>query len=123
MDLIEISIISKMHNASSDPSSRSARQADVAVIGAGLAGLTAAHELKTSFGVDADVYEGNTRVGGRCFTARGIFAQGQIAEHGGELIDSDHHAIRSLAHELGLPKVGRYRCVQTRQYDHLRNDG
>lgn len=79
-----------------------AAQASIAIVGAGLAGLTAAHELKKTYGLHADVYEGNTRVGGRCFTARGIFAEGQIAEHGGELIDTDHHAIRHLAHELGL---------------------
>lgn len=79
-----------------------AAEAKVAIVGAGLAGLTAARELKKTFGLHADVYEGNTRVGGRCFTARGIFAQNQIAEHGGELIDSDHHAIRRLARDLGL---------------------
>jgi monoamine oxidase len=84
------------------PLPSSAAEANIAIIGAGLAGLTAAHELKTTFQLNADVYEGNTRVGGRCFTARGIFAQNQIAEHGGELIDTDHHAIRHLAHRLGL---------------------
>ena len=79
-----------------------AAEARTAIIGAGLAGLTAAHELKQTFQLNADVYEGNTRVGGRCFTARGLFAQNQIAEHGGELIDTDHFAIRRLAKELGL---------------------
>jgi monoamine oxidase len=73
----------------------------IAIIGAGLAGLTAARELKKA-GLYADVYEGNTRVGGRCFTARGLFAENQIAEHGGELIDTRHHAIRRLAADLGL---------------------
>jgi monoamine oxidase len=76
--------------------------ARVAIVGAGLAGLTAARHLKRTFHIDADLYEGNTRVGGRCFTARGLFAENQIAEHGGELIDTDHHAIRRLAAELGL---------------------
>lgn len=74
---------------------------NIAVIGAGLAGLTAAYELKKA-GHIADVYEGNTRIGGRFWTARGDFANGQIAEHGGELIDTDHYAIRNLAAELGL---------------------
>jgi monoamine oxidase len=79
-----------------------AAEAKIAIVGAGLAGLAAAHELRKQFHLSADIYEGNTRVGGRCFTARGIFAQGQIAEHGGELIDTDHLAIRHLAEELGL---------------------
>jgi len=83
---------------------RPARAADarIAIVGAGLAGLAAARELKLTYGLNADVYEGNTRVGGRCYTARGIFAEGQIAEHGGELIDTDHYAIRRLARDLGL---------------------
>jgi monoamine oxidase len=79
-----------------------AAQARIAIVGAGLAGLSAAHELRKTYGLHAHVYEGNTRVGGRCFSSRGHFAQGQVAEHGGELIDTDHHAIRNLARELGL---------------------
>lgn len=79
-----------------------AAQPSIAIVGAGLAGLSAAHVLKKRHHLNADVFEGNTRVGGRCFTARGIFDDNQIAEHGGELIDTDHHAIRNLARELGL---------------------
>ena len=73
----------------------------VAIVGAGLAGLTCAYRLRQA-GVIATVYEGNTRLGGRCWTIRGAFNQGQIAEHGGELIDQSHKEIRSLAQELGL---------------------
>lgn len=79
-----------------------ASEAKIAIVGAGLAGLTAAYRLRKHYGLDPDVYEGNTRVGGRCFSARGIFADNQIAEHGGELIDSDHMAIQNLAKELHL---------------------
>ena len=42
------------------------------------------------------------RLGGRCWTRRGDFADNQIAEHGGELIDQGHTEIRQLAQELGL---------------------
>src|SRR4051812_39924443 len=70
------------------PLPSSAAQPSIAIVGAGLAGLTASHVLKTRFGLNADVFEGNSRVGGRCFSARGIFAENQIAEHGGELIDT-----------------------------------
>jgi len=83
------------------PNFAHAAQTSVAVVGAGLAGLTAAYELQKA-GIFADVYEGNTRLGGRCYTARGYFANNQIAEHGGELIDSAHVEIRRLAVELGL---------------------
>jgi monoamine oxidase len=73
----------------------------VAIVGAGLAGLTCAYRLRQA-GVIATVYEGNTRLGGRCWSIRGAFDQGQIAEHGGELIDQYHKEIRNLAQELGL---------------------
>src|SRR6185436_6162961 len=81
---------------------RVATSARVVVVGAGLAGLTCAYRLKRS-GIIATVYEANTRLGGRCWTRRGDFVQGQIAEHGGELIDQGHTTIRHLAQELRLP--------------------
>ena len=71
------------------------------VVGAGLAGLTAAHRLRQA-GIVAEVHEASDRVGGRCWTLRGEFAEGQIVERGGELIDQGHTAIRHLARELGL---------------------
>jgi monoamine oxidase len=80
---------------------RGASAPRVAVVGAGLAGLTAAYRLRQQ-GIAAAVYEANTRLGGRCWTRRGDFAEGQIAEHGGELIDQYHKQIRQLAQELGL---------------------
>ena len=48
------------------PGGTSAR---VAIIGAGLAGLTCAYRLKQT-GITATVYEANTRLGGRCWTRR-----------------------------------------------------
>jgi monoamine oxidase len=76
-------------------------QPRIAIIGAGLAGLTCAYRLKQA-GYLATVYEASDRVGGRCWTIRGAFNDGQIAEHGGELIDQGHTSIRQLAHELGF---------------------
>jgi monoamine oxidase len=73
----------------------------VVVVGGGLAGLTCAYRLKQS-GVNAQLYEASDRLGGRCWTRRGDFAEGQIAEHGGELIDQGHTQTRKLAQELGL---------------------
>lgn len=73
----------------------------IAIVGAGLAGLTCAYRLHQR-GIASTVYEARgSRVGGRCWTAR-EFAAGQTAEHGGEFIDTDHHRIRALAAELGL---------------------
>ena len=73
----------------------------VAVVGGGLAGLTCAYRLSQA-GVRADIYEASDRLGGRCWSRRGDFVEGQIAEHGGELIDQGHTQTRQLAQELGL---------------------
>ncbi|HTR75148.1 MAG TPA: FAD-dependent oxidoreductase [Solirubrobacterales bacterium] len=73
----------------------------VAIVGAGLAGLTCAYRLHQR-GIPSTLYEAHPhRVGGRCWTARG-FAASQTAEHGGEFIDTVQHRIRALAAELGL---------------------
>lgn len=73
---------------------------EIAIIGAGLAGLACAYELKKN-GVSATVFEAATRLGGRCFSNRSTFP-GQIAENGGELIDGYHVQTLRLAKELGL---------------------
>ena len=73
----------------------------IVVVGAGLAGLNAAYSLRNA-GYAAEIHEASDRIGGRCWTLRGAFADGQIAEHGGELIDQSHTYIRQLAQSLGL---------------------
>jgi monoamine oxidase len=83
------------------PTARAASSARIVVVGAGLAGLTCAYRLKQA-GYIAQVHEASDRIGGRCWTERGIFDQGQLYEHGGELIDQGHQHIRQLAQQLGL---------------------
>ena len=83
------------------PVARAAAAPRIVIVGAGLAGLTCAYRLKQA-GYAAQVYEASDRVGGRCWTGRGAFADGQLYEHGGELIDQGHNQIRNLAQELGL---------------------
>jgi monoamine oxidase len=80
---------------------RAASSASIVVVGAGLAGLTCAYRLKQA-GYRAQVYEASTRLGGRCWSDRDFFADGQVYEHGGELIDQGHNQLRNLVHELGL---------------------
>ncbi len=74
---------------------------EIAIVGGGLAGLVCAHRLKQA-GHRAVVHEASDRLGGRVWTIRGVFADGQIAEHGGELIDSGQVSLRRLITELGL---------------------
>ena len=77
----------------------------ILVVGAGLAGLSAAYRL-TRAGLRPTVIDAADRLGGRCWSMRpgdpgNPFAP-QVAEHGGELIDQGHTNIRRLAQELGL---------------------
>lgn len=74
-------------------------QADVVVVGAGLAGLRCAVDL-ASQGRDVVVVEARQRVGGRVWSHR--FANGQVCERGAEFVDSHHTAVLALAAELGL---------------------
>ena len=83
------------------PVARGAAPPSVAVFCAGLAGLTAARRLRQA-GIAATVYEASERLGGRCWTGRGTFAEGQLYEHGGELIDNGHLQTKHLVQELGL---------------------
>jgi monoamine oxidase len=76
-----------------------ATQPQIAIVGAGLAGLTCAYRLKQA-GLNAQIYEASDRTGGRCYTDRSFSPL--IAEHGGELIDQGHTAVRQLSQELGL---------------------
>lgn len=71
------------------------------VIGGGLAGLCAVDAL-ASARVDVVLHEASPLLGGRCYSERTAFADGQVAERGGELIDTGHSEIRALAASLGL---------------------
>ena len=73
----------------------------IAIVGGGLAGLAAATEL-ARHGLSATIYEAAPRVGGRCLSERAAFEAGQIAERGGELIDTAHDELIDLALQLGL---------------------
>jgi len=84
------------------PLASGAEGSRVVIVGGGLAGLTAAYELSKA-GIRATILEGSARLGGRVWSERGAFADGQIAERGGELIDTTHEAIRKLASEFSLP--------------------
>ncbi|WHZ28649.1 MAG: hypothetical protein OJF51_003447 [Nitrospira sp.] len=77
------------------------RGTKVIVVGAGLAGLTAAVKLK-EMGAKVSLIEARDRVGGRVFTIRGAFAQGQHAEAGADFIDEGQYEIKRLVEEQGL---------------------
>jgi monoamine oxidase len=74
----------------------------VVVVGAGLAGMSAARDL-TKCGCDVVVLEARDRVGGRVWSKR--LENGEIVELGGEWIASGQDSVLGLAAELGLTRV------------------
>lgn len=74
--------------------------ARVAVVGAGIAGLVAAHTLRAG-GIEPAVFEASDRIGGRIQTE--IDREGRVWELGGEFIDTQHHDILALADLFALP--------------------
>jgi monoamine oxidase len=78
--------------------------ADVVVVGAGFAGLTAAREL-TRRGYDVLVLEGRDRVGGRSRTGH---VAGIPVDMGGTFVGPTQDAVLTLAAELGISTVPTY---------------
>jgi len=76
----------------------------ILVVGAGIAGLTAAYRLRQA-GVRADIIEATNRVGGRIRTIPKVAGTLIPAELGGEYIDTGHTTLISLATELGLRAI------------------
>ncbi len=76
----------------------------ILVVGAGIAGLTAAYRLRQG-GVRADIIEATNRVGGRIRTTPKVAGTQISAELGGEYIDTGHTTLISLATELGLRAI------------------
>ena len=73
----------------------------VLIIGAGLAGLSCAYELKQA-GFDVILLEARTRPGGRVRTYRDPFADGLYAEMGAEYVDSSDTSARKYCKKFGL---------------------
>ncbi|WP_298289499.1 NAD(P)/FAD-dependent oxidoreductase [Novosphingobium sp.] len=92
-----------------------AKGASVLILGAGVAGLTAAYELRRA-GYQVQVLEYNDKVGGRSWTLRGGdtytelggavqncgFAEGNYINPGPWRIPHNHYAIMHYCHELGV---------------------
>ena len=76
--------------------------AEIAIIGGGMAGMACADHL-ASYGISFKVYEASGRIGGRMYSNNsGYWADGQVSEWGGELIDTNHVTVQSLATDYGL---------------------
>lgn len=107
--------------ATAAPTASSAASPRVVVVGAGLAGLTAAYRLHQA-GVAVQVFEARDRVGGRCWSSTG-WVDGRIAEHGGEFIDSRHVHILGLAKEFGIALGDTWAYWDPKSVSHAWVDG
>ncbi len=76
----------------------------VGILGAGMAGLAAAYELKKR-GHQVEILEGSERVGGRVWTHR--FDNGQYGEYGAMRIPGQHDYTRHYIQEADL-ELGRF---------------
>lgn len=78
---------------------------DVVIVGAGVAGLTAANDLKKA-GLSVAVLEARDRAGGRLWTD---VIDGAMLEIGGQWVSPDQDALIDTVAELGLETFSRYR--------------
>lgn len=79
---------------------------DIAIVGAGLAGLTAARDLRQAGCESFVILEARDRVGGR--TLNHDLGGGQISEAGGQWIGPGQTAVADLARELGVGTFPTY---------------
>jgi monoamine oxidase len=84
---------------------RRRRRADVAVVGAGFAGLAAARQL-TGAGREVCVLEARDRVGGRVLNHR--VERGVIAEVGGQFVGPTQDRLLALARATGVDTFPTY---------------
>ncbi len=91
-------------DVASPPLSKRASAPRVVIVGAGIAGLSAAYHLKRA-GIRARLFEAGKRVGGRIFSVKNLIAPGLVTEFGGEFIDSQHEDMLGLAKRFGLTLV------------------
>jgi monoamine oxidase len=80
-------------------------EADVVVVGAGLAGLAAARAL-TRQGIAVQVLEARDRVGGR--TLNHDIGEGRVVEVGGQWVGPTQDRLAALADELGVDTFPTY---------------
>jgi monoamine oxidase len=80
--------------------------ADVVVVGAGLAGLTAARQLRSA-GKNVLLLEARDRVGGRCFS-RPIPGASDVANMGATFVGPTQTKILAVMSELGISKFDTY---------------
>lgn len=92
-------------------------EARVVIVGAGIAGLTAAYHLRRA-GVRAQAYEAAGRTGGRMFSRREALAPGLVTEFGGNSSTATTPTCSASCASPGWPswtwRIRARRCCATR---------
>src|SRR5437764_774144 len=96
-------------------SALAATEVDVVIVGAGLAGLTAARDLVKA-GHSVIVLEARDRVGGR--TLNHALGDGQVIEAGGEFVGPTQDRVSALAKSFG---IGTYKLFNTGDNVYIEN--
>ena len=93
----------------------------IAIVGGGIAGLNAALDARGQGLSRSTIYEARpTRIGGRMHSdTSGYWANGQVSEFCGELIDTGHKTIRALAQALQPPDRRPARGAAERHRRHV----
>jgi len=97
-DLLKTALISTTAFGAGRPAKR------ILIAGAGLAGLSAAYELMRS-GHQITVLDARDRPGGRVFTLRDAFADGQYGEAGAETFGETHNFVQHYVQAFHLETI------------------
>jgi monoamine oxidase len=81
----------------------------IGIIGAGISGMNAALTLQDA-GFPSRVYEASSSIGGRMHSNTTTWAEHQVSEWCGELIDTGHTSIQNLAKRFNLALVDLHKA-------------
>jgi oxygen-dependent protoporphyrinogen oxidase len=97
------------------PITLNAAEPDIIIVGAGIAGLTAAYFLSQN-GISVRVIEADTRVGGRMTSD---VVNGHVVDRGAQFLSSEYSLILDMLRRLGLEQ----QCCTTSQCSAIVRDG
>lgn len=95
------------------------RPKKILVIGAGLAGLSAALDL-TQAGHEVTIFEARERPGGRVWTLRDPFSEGLYAEAGAESFGDNHTYVQHYVKQFDLPVMPTFDTGTLRTLYHVK---
>ncbi|TMJ18636.1 MAG: amine oxidase [Alphaproteobacteria bacterium] len=99
-----------------------AERPSVAIVGGGLAGLSALDTLRRR-GIDATLYEARGAAGGRTRSVRGVFAENYAFDEGAQLVNSDHREMLALLRRYRILLVDRQAFGPSHEFQIGRSGG